>query len=183
MTSASSFLLALALTAGATVAPPVGAQAAGPQPTVNPARSPDAAFVAKAADVLTVETDLAALAVTRASAADVKAVAKQVLDTRTAMARDLAALAGTRQMPGAPHSAADPPAPTPASTLRATPALAFDAAFLAALLANGEAAVALFDAESRDGRDDEIKEWAARQLPALREHLTAIRRLRPRPGS
>jgi len=46
-----------------------------------------------------------------------------------------------------------------------------------------DAAVALFEAESRDGRDDEVKEWAARQLPALRDQLAAARALRPRPGS
>ena len=60
---------------------------------------------------------------------------------------------------------------------------AFDAAFLAVMVASGEAAVALFEAESRDGRDDEVKEWAARQLPALREQLATVRALRPRPSS
>ena len=51
------------------------------------------------------------------------------------------------------------------------------------MIASRTAAVALFEAESRDGRDDEVKEWAARQLPALRDHLTAARALRPRPSS
>jgi putative membrane protein len=169
---------ACALVASLAMAPSVSAQAA-----VDPARTSDAAFVAKAADVVSIDRELASLAVTRASAADVKALARQVLDARTVIARDLEAMAGPRQIASAPRPPADPPVPTPASVLRAKPPGAFDAAFLAALLANGEAAVALFDTESRDGRDDEIKEWAARQLPALREHLTAIRTLRPRPGS
>ena len=175
MTRASSLALALVVTLG--TAPRVSAQA------VDPARTPDAAFVAKAADVMSVDAELASLAVRRASAADVKALARRVLDARTVIARDLAAMVGPRQIPAAPRPPADPPALTPAAALRAKPPGAFDTAFLAALVANGEAAVALFDAESRDGRDDEIKEWAARQLPALREHLTAIRTLRPRPGS
>ena len=181
MSGASPFVLALI--ASVAIVPPAGAQASGPPATVHPARSPDAAFVAKAADVMSVDAEIATVAVTRASAADVKALAKRVLDVRTVIARDLSALAGTRQMPAAPRPPAERAAPTPASALRSQPPGSFDVAFLAALLANGEAAVALFDAESRDGRDDEIKEWAARQLPALREHLTAIRTLRPRPGS
>jgi putative membrane protein len=179
MTRAPS--IALALIASIGFAAPVAAQATLPRTTIDPARSADAAFVAKAADLMAVDIELATLAARRASAAGVKALAKRVVDARTVIARDLAAMAATRQMAAAPRGPADPPAP--ASALRRQPAAAFDAAFVAALLANGEAAVALFDAESRDGRDDEIKEWAARQLPALREHLTAIRTLRPRPGS
>ena len=70
-----------------------------------------------------------------------------------------------------------------AAKLAAVPRAAFDAAFVTAMIARREAAVALFEAESRDGRDDEVKEWAARQLPALREHLAAVRALRPGPRS
>ena len=69
------------------------------------------------------------------------------------------------------------------AVLRSQPPAAFDAAFVAAMIASREAAVALFEAESRDGRDAEIKEWAARQLPALREQLVAARALRARPSS
>lgn len=177
------FAFALALIASVGSVPAAVAQATLPRTTVDPARSADAAFVSKAADVMSVDTELATLAAARASAADVKALAKRVVESRGVIARDLAAMAGTRQIATAPRVPADPPLPTPASTLRNAPPGSFDAAFLAALIANGESAVSLFDAESRDGRDDEIKEWAARQLPALREHLTAIRALRPRPGS
>jgi putative membrane protein len=162
---------------------------AAAQGGVDPARTPDAAFVAKAADVMSVDIELATLAASRATAVRVKALAKRVIEARTALARDLDAMTGPRQIPTSPASAPTvsaavaPPAATAATALRALPPGLFDAAFLTALVANGEAAVSLFDAESRDGRDDEIKEWAARQLPALRDHLTAIRSLRPRPGS
>lgn len=181
MACTSPFVLASILSVA--IASPVAAQATPPGTTVDPARSPDAAFVAKAADLVSVDTELATLAAARASAASVKALATRVLAARKVIARDLASMAGTRQMPAAPPQPSPRPAAAPVSALRATAPGDFDAAFLAALVANGEAAVALFDTESRDGRDDEIKEWAARQLPALREHLAAIRTLRPRPGS
>ena len=95
MTRASSLALALVVTLG--TAPRVSAQA------VDPARTPDAAFVAKAADVMSVDAELASLAVRRASAADVKALARRVLDARTVIARDLAAMVGPRQIPAAPR--------------------------------------------------------------------------------
>ncbi|MEO5819065.1 MAG: DUF4142 domain-containing protein [Vicinamibacteraceae bacterium] len=148
------------------------------QALADPARTPDAAFVAKASEAAAADLQLAKLAVTRAAAAGIKALARTVVDSRTVLARDLATMAGTRQIASPPH-----PDAKPASALRAQPRASFDAAFLAAMITNGEAAVALFDTESRDGRDDEIKEWAARQLPALREHLTAVRALRLRAGS
>ncbi len=132
---------------------------------------------------MSVDAELATLATTRATSRAVKALARRVVAARTVIARDLQAMAGGRQIARPPRPETAPVAATPVATLRAQSPAAFDAAFLASLLANGEAAVALFDAESRDGRDPEIKEWAARQLPTLREHLTAVRTMRPRPGS
>jgi putative membrane protein len=150
------------------------------QAIVDPARSADSAFIAKATEATRLDAELATLAATRATAADVKAFAKQVLGANVAIARELAALAGTRQIAIAPRRDA---AAKVIATLSSQPPGAFDPAFLAAMIASRDAAVALFDAESRDGRDDEVKEWAARQLPALRDHLTSARTLRPRKSS
>lgn len=178
--------LVAALAMAASAAAPASAQVVAVAPAAaDPARTPDAAFVAKAAEVMAVDTELATLAASRSTAADVQAVARRVLDARKAISRDLKAMAGRRELtgPAAVDTAPTSAAASPAAALRSQAAAAFDAAFIAALLANGDTAVALFEAESRDGRDDEIKEWAARQLPALREHVTALRALRPRPGS
>jgi uncharacterized protein (DUF305 family) len=127
-----------------------------------------------------------------------------VLDSHAALAGELGAMGRTSPIAGAPRAepvSTNAPAPQAASVdaataegpppdgmkavavLRSQPPAAFDAAFVAAMVASREAAVALFEAESRDGRDAEIKEWAARQLPALREQLVAARALRPRPSS
>ncbi len=164
--------LALAITL---IASPLLAQV-----PVDPARSADAAFIAKAAEGTAADAELATLAVTRATAADVKAFAVRVREAHAAIARELTAMAGTRRIDIPPR----PEAVTKAvATLSSQRPPAFDAAFLAAMVASREAAVALFEAESRDGRDDEVKEWAARQLPALREQLATVRTLRPRPSS
>lgn len=190
------FALALAMASAIALAAgsPVRAQA-----VADPGRSPDAAFVAKASDAAAVDAELATLAVTRARTAQVKAFAKQVLATHAALARELAAMGRTSPIAGAPRAeparlegaapdAAKAEGPPPdamkaVAALRSLPPAGFDEAFVAAMVASREGAVALFEAESRDGRDAEIKEWAARQLPALREQLAAIRALRPRPSS
>ena len=191
---------ALTVSAIALVAvPSVRAQAIS-----DPARSPDAAFVAKASDATAVDAELATLALSRARTAAVKAFAQRVLDSHAALARELGAMGRTSPIAGAPRAepvSTNAPAPQAASAdaataegpppdgmkavavLRSQPPAAFDAAFVAAMIASREAAVALFEAESRDGRDAEVKEWAARQLPALREQLVAARALRPRPSS
>ena len=165
---------ALAMTSAIALAavPPVRAQA-----VADPGRSPDAAFVAKASDATAIDAELATLAVTRTRAVKVKAFAKQVLVAHAALARELAAMG--RTSPIAPP----PDAMKAVAALRSEPSERFDAAFVAAMVASRESAVALFEAESRDGRDAEVKEWAARQLPALREQLEAVRALRPRPSS
>jgi putative membrane protein len=206
MVRAPFFALTL-VSAIALAVPPVRAQA-----IPDPGRSPDAAFVAKASDASAVDAELATLALSRARATGVKAFATQVLDAHAALARELGAMGRTSPIAGAPRAepvSTNAPAPPTASTaastaasgvaataegpppdgmkavaaLRSQPPAAFDAAFVAAMIASRVAAVALFEAESRDGRDAEVKEWAARQLPALRAQLDAARALRPRPSS
>jgi putative membrane protein len=193
------FALAMVSTIALVAVPPLRAQA-----IADTGRSPDAAFVAKASDAIAVDAELATLAVTRARTASVKAFAKQVLDAHAVLARELAAIGRTSPIAGAPRAepagpdaampdsakaAATAPAATAPDAMKAAAALSgklpadFEAAFVAAMVASREAAVALFEAESRDGRDAEVKEWAARQLPALREQLVAVRALRPRPSS
>ena len=180
----------------------LGAATLQAQAVADPGRSADAAFVAKASDATAVGAELATLASARAHATEVKALAKRVLDSHTALERELAAMGRTAPIAGAPH--AEPPdAASAAATasgaavktetppdgmkavaaLRAHPSDGFDAAFVDAMIASREAVVALFEAESRDGRDAEIKEWAARQLPALRDQLVAARALRRLPSS
>ncbi len=157
-----------------------GASVASAQALADPARSADATFLAKASEATALDAELATLAVTRAASAAVKAFARQVLDAHTGIDRELAAMARARQIDRA--AALDAVQPE-AVKLAAAGRTAFDAAFVTAMIARREAAVALFEGESRDGRDDEVKDWAARQLPALREHLAAARALRPRPRS
>jgi putative membrane protein len=146
----------------------------------DPARTPDAIFIAKAAEANAIDRELAKLGADRAVRADLRTFARQCVDAAAAIDAGLQALAASKGI-----EIAAPPATTrtPAADLAARPAADFDAVFVAAVVARQDAAVALYEGEARDGRDDEVKEWAARQLPALREHQAAARGLEPRPGS
>ncbi len=181
MIRASSLVTPMVLAITLAAAPRAAAQAsADVARAVDPSRSADAAFLAKATETASADAELATLAIARATAPAVKAFAQIMLDAGAALARGLNAMAGPRQIALVPRD--QTPSKT-AATLRLQPRAAFDAAFVDAMIASRTAAVALFEAEARDGRDDEVKDWAARQLPALRDHLTAARALRPRPSS
>lgn len=54
----------------------------------------------------------------------------------------------------------------------------FDRSFAEAMVDDHERTVKLFEAQSRRGEDAEIKAFATRTLPTLREHLHAARALR-----
>ena len=47
----------------------------------------------------------------------------------------------------------------------------FDRAYTKDMVAGHEKAIALFQMEAKNGRDPEVKAWAEKCLPTLREHL------------
>ncbi|HEY7544554.1 MAG TPA: DUF4142 domain-containing protein, partial [Blastocatellia bacterium] len=51
----------------------------------------------------------------------------------------------------------------------------FDREYMSLMVKDHEKAVALFEKESKDGKDQELKTWAGNTLPTLREHLQMAR--------
>jgi putative membrane protein len=180
LTAASSLTLAAATQAAAQaprpapepapIAAPMPKAPAGP--AMAAAMSPDSVFVAKAAEAGAKEVDVAKLGAAKATNPDVKAFAQRLVQDHTAVNTELAALAKSKDLK-IPASAR--PAPVDLAKLSGA---AFDKAFVALIVKEHDAAIALFEGESRDGRDAEVKEWAAKQLPALREHLTRAKSLK-----
>jgi len=139
------------------------------------ASSPDAIFVTKAAEAGARTVEIAKVGAAKAAATGVKAFAQQMALDHRALASELLSLArsaGVRLPPA-------PLAPVP-QDVAARVGPAFDQAFLALMLKEHDALISLFEGESRDGRDADVKEWAAKQLPALREHLVKARALASR---
>lgn len=197
-----AFVRALAVASSLTLSAAVHAQQPPPEPLPAPTDTPrtrpatpprpsenadsaqaaaspsaDSAFITKAAEGGAKEVALAKVGTLRASSADVKAFAKRLDQDHSAINSELTALAKAKNVDLGANT------PPPPADLMSAEGAAFDRAFLALMVKEHEAAVSLFEGESRDGRDGEVKEWAAKQLPALREHLAAAKALKGKAGS
>jgi putative membrane protein len=157
-------------------APSVLAQSSPAGPSAARAASADAVFIAKAAETIAADAALARLGAAKALARDVKVFAQRLVQGQSALHRELAVLAKSK---GVNLDPSGDDTRQVGADLAPLSGPAFDRAFVAAATRAHEAAVALFESESRDGRDADVKDWAARQLPAIREQLTKVQALKP----
>jgi putative membrane protein len=149
-----------------------------PQPTAKTASGPESAdveFIRKAAEAGAREVEAGKLATEKASNAEVRGFAKQLVDDHSKSNAELTALVS---MP------APVPAQTPAaaSTLGGLSGPAFDQAYMAKMVSDHQTALELFEAEARDGKDDAVRKWAAEKLPTIRGHLEKARALQTKLG-
>jgi len=119
------------------------------------------------------EVEEAKMAQERASSPEVKAFAQQLENDHTKANDELGRLVQSKGMP------ADQMAAKPAtSRLSKLNGAAFDRAYVDAQVLDHEQAVALFGRESTSGTDADLKAFATKTLPTLREHLKMARDLR-----
>lgn len=156
-------VVALAFTAAQT-------QAADPQSTLN---SADEKFVKAASQQGLGEVQIAALGVKKSARDDVKSLAEKMVADHTAANAELAELAKSK---GVMISVVTDPADTKKmKDLENTDTgKDFDAAFLEQLEDDHQKAISLYEDAAEDSQDAELKAWAAKMLPALREHLNHI---------
>ncbi|MBR8293128.1 DUF4142 domain-containing protein [Burkholderia cenocepacia] len=134
----------------------------------------DAEFVDKAGMIGKVERQASQLAFDRSSNADVKAFARRMLDDHARIADELRRIGAQKGVPVQTRMLVDPAV----TALRAKDGRAFDTAYVA--LAGPpahEAAIRLYETEAKDGRDPQLRAFAARTLPVLNAHLNAARQL------
>jgi len=129
----------------------------------------DATFVFKASAAGMAEVDAATLAMKQASSAEVKRFAKHMLHDHTKANKELLALANEKKLPVAPS--ADARHQEELRMLATLKGAAFDRAYMKGQVKDHEEAVALFQNEARNGMDPDLKAWAAKTLPTLKEHL------------
>ena len=141
--------------------------------------SPDQAFVKKAAVGGLAEVQLGKLAVDRAASPDVKQFGQRMVEDHDKANRELLAVVE-------PKGIAVPTAPDrkhrqAADRLAKLHGTAFDRAYIQEMVKDHEEDVRLFRTEAQQGKDPELKRWAASTLPTLEEHLSMARNLaRPR---
>lgn len=116
------------------------------------------------------------LAEKQAGDQNVKTFGRRIADEHTKALKELAALSKSRHIVH-PEFEDAKKFPVDLAKLRGP---AFDTAFMALMVMGYEAAVALFDAESRDGHDPEVKAWATGKLPSLKAHLKDAQTLQSR---
>jgi putative membrane protein len=135
----------------------------------------DRDFVAKAALDGETEVKLARLATQRAASEGVKQFAQRMIQDHGKANAELKALAREKGFALPQRMTAEQQAMV--TQLTRLSGAAFDQAYIKQMVADHERAVALFEKEANEGSNPDLKAWAARTLPTLREHLQMVRSL------
>ena len=136
----------------------------------------DGGWVADATEMNAAEVALSRLAERRASSAAVKSFAADLQRDHTTASNELKALAGRKQWayPGSMdtlHAQA-------LQALDRAQSAEFDRAFIDAMAASHEKALASFRMAAASATDAELKSWAAKQISTLERHLVHARQLK-----
>jgi len=137
----------------------------------------DQKFVRSAAADGLLEVELGRLAQERGGGGEVKRFGERMVQDHAQLNAELQRLAAARSVTLPPKLTRDREALL-AEIGRLTGA-DFDQAYAKQAVADHQRAVTSFDQQALTGRDAELKAWAAKVLPMLREHLQAARALSP----
>ena len=129
----------------------------------------DRTFVMNVAKDGMAEVELGKVAAEKASSPDVKKFAQRMVDDHSKANDELKTLAQTKNttLP----ASVDPKHKATIDRLSKLSGEAFDRAYMRDMVTDHQKAVAAFRAESKNGKDADIKAWAAKTLPTLEEHL------------
>jgi len=135
----------------------------------------DQAFVTKASESGIAEVELGKLGSAQAHDAEVKRFAERMVTDHRKANEELTALARKKGYTlaagiGKDHREA-------ALHVGKLQGEQFDRQFMAQMVKDHEAAVELFASEAQSGQDADLKEWAGKTLPTLREHLRMAKSL------
>src|SRR2546429_4055644 len=129
----------------------------------------DASFMKKAAAGGIAEVEMGKLAQDKASSADVKAFGKRMVDDHSKANDELKSLASQKGVdvpsePGAKEKA-------DMARLSKLSGAEFDRAYMKEMVNDHKKDVAEFQKESQSAKDADLKSWAGKTLPTLKEHL------------
>jgi len=169
----STFIATAALVSA--VSASTAAQTPRPDPAAGAAvktAAADTAFAQKAAMGGKKEVEGAKFVAAKAASADVRAFANRLVKDHAAANQELAKLMKNKRIAASSEAKAEPEA------WRSETGAALDRAFIDHAIADHEQDITLFETEAKDGADAELKDWAAKKLPTLREHLKAAQDLK-----
>jgi len=148
---------------------------AGGQTSPNSLSSRDRTFVMQAGQLGMLEVELGRLAVQRGSSAGVKQYGQEMVEEHTQANQELMQLAMQKKVE----------LPTEMSTqntalmdrLSGLSGKSFDTAYKQAMIDSHNQAIALFQAQSQQGQDPQLKAWATQKLPNLQAHLKMVNQM------
>ena len=148
---------------------------AGDQTSPNSLSSRDRTFVMQAGQLSMMEVELGRLAVQRGSSAGVKQYGQEMVEEHTRANQELMQLVMQKQVE----------LPTEMSTqntatidrLSGLSGRSFDTAYKQAMIDSHNQAIALFQAQSKQGQDPQLKAWATQKLPNLQAHLKMVNQM------
>ena len=136
----------------------------------------DRKFIEEAAGGGMFEVQVGQLASTRASSPDVKSYAGMLVDQHTKANDELVQLANAKgvELPAAPPRAMR----NEMDKLGKKQGAEFDKAFIDVAVKDHKKDVKAFEKASKDVKDPELKAWAEKTLPTLKEHLAQAEKLK-----
>ena len=129
----------------------------------------DQKFVMEAAKGGMAEVELGKLAADKASSSDVKKFGQRMVDDHGKANDELKTLAQNKNI--TLPTAVDAQDKATIDRLSKLSGDAFDRAYMQAMLKDHRKDVSEFRAESKSGKDPDVKAWASKTLPTLEEHL------------
>jgi putative membrane protein len=135
----------------------------------------DQTFVKKAVVGGLAEVQLGKLAVEHAASPDVKQFGQRMVDDHDQANRELMAVVESKGI--TVPTALDRKHQEAVDRFAKLQGTAFDRTYIQHMVKDHEADVRLFRTEAQQGKDPELKRWAANTLPTLEEHLRIVRNL------
>lgn len=143
--------------------------------TLLAADKADEEFVAKAAQCGMAEVKLGQMATERAANADVKKFGQRMVDDHTKANKELVRVADQKKI--VVPSELDKKHQGVIDELAKLKGADFDRVYLQHMVKGHTEAVQLFENQAKNGRDAELKTFAANTLPTIKEHLEHVKKL------
>ncbi|MEG4497129.1 DUF4142 domain-containing protein [Microcoleus sp. F10-C6] len=147
----------------------------GSETSPNSLSSQDKNFVMQAGQIGMLEVQLGKLAVERGSSARVKEYGQEMVDEHTQANQELMQLAMQKGVELPTEMSSQNKAVT--DRLSGLSGTSFDRAYKQAMIESHNQAIALFQAQSQQGQDPELKGWATKLLPNLQAHLQMVNQM------
>jgi putative membrane protein len=140
----------------------------------------DGQFIKTVASVNNLEVQLGRMAMDRSSSNDVKSFANKMVEDHSKANDDLRQLASMLKV--SLPTTDDVTANAMKNKLSTLPQSQFDRAYIDEMVKGHSDAVNAFETYIKDGQDTDVKGWASKTLPVIREHLTMAKDIQAKLG-